>query len=90
MTLKQIFQLENITWVYLHDILKRLVANVCFDASFMCLFRLVGFRVTFNDLCCSTQHCGLLSRIQLRLTDKIWQTSSNQSLLYFEVVFAVC
>ena len=41
MTLKQIFQLENITCVYLHDIMKRLVANVSFDASFMCLFRLV-------------------------------------------------
>ena len=52
MTLTQIFQLENIPWVYLHDILKRLLAKVCFDASFMCLSRFVGFRVAFNDLGC--------------------------------------
>ena len=49
MTLKQIFQLESIPCVYLHDILKRLLPKVCFDSSFMCLSRFVAFRVTFND-----------------------------------------
>ena len=52
MTLNQIFQTENIPSAYLHGILKKLLARVCFDASFMCLFRFVAFRVTFNDLCC--------------------------------------
>ena len=52
MTLKQIFQFENIPWVYLHGILKRLLAKVCFDASFMCLFGFVAIRVTLNDLGC--------------------------------------
>ena len=47
MTLKQIFQLENIPCVYLHDLLKRLLAKVCFNASFMCLSRFVAIRVTF-------------------------------------------
>ena len=51
MTLQQIFQFENIPCVYLHDILKRMVAKLCFDASFMCLFGFAAFRVTFNDLC---------------------------------------
>ena len=48
MTLKQIFQLESIPCVYLHDMLKRLLAKVCFDASFMCLSRFVAFHVTFT------------------------------------------
>ena len=61
MTLKQIFQLKSIPCVYLHDIWIRLLARVCFDASFMCLSRIVSFRVTFNDLCCWTQRRGLLS-----------------------------
>ena len=47
MMFKQIFQLESIVCMYLDDILKRLVANVCFDASFVCLFRFVACRVTF-------------------------------------------
>ena len=64
MTLKQIFRLESISCMYLHDILKRLLAKVCFNASFMCLSRFVAFRGTFNGLCCLTQPCGLLSRIQ--------------------------
>ena len=90
MTLKQILKLENIPWMYLHDILKRLLAKVCFDASFMCLSRFVEFRVAFNDLSCWTQRCGLLSLIQLRLTNSSWQTGPNESLLHFEVVFVVC
>ena len=48
MTLKQIFQLEYIPQVYLHDILKRLFAKVCFDASFMCLSPFFTFRGTFT------------------------------------------
>ena len=47
MTLKQIFQLETIPCVLFHDILKRLSKKVCFDASFMCLFRFVAIHVTF-------------------------------------------
>ena len=46
-TLKQIFQLESKPCVYLHDSLKRLVAKVSFDASFICLSRLVAFRRHF-------------------------------------------
>ena len=45
MTLKQIFQLESIPCVCLHDILKRLLVKVCFDASFMYLSRFAAFRV---------------------------------------------
>ena len=52
MTLKQIFQLENILCRLFHDILKRLLEIVCLDASFTCLLRYVAFRVLFNDLCC--------------------------------------
>ena len=52
MILKQNFHLERILCVYLHDILKRLLAKACFDASFMCLFGFVAFCVTLNDLCC--------------------------------------
>ena len=52
MTLKQIFRLERIPCVYLHDFLKKLLAKAGFDASFKCLFRFVAFRVTLNDLCC--------------------------------------
>ena len=52
MTLKQIFHLENIPWVYLHDILKKLLGKDCFDASFMCVSRFVALCGTSNDLCC--------------------------------------
>ena len=82
--------MESIPCMVLHDILKWLLAKTCFDASFMCLLRFVSIRVTFNDLCCWTQRCGLLSRIQLRLTDQSWHTSPNESPLHFEVVFIVC
>ena len=44
----------------------------------MCLCRLVAFCVTFNDLCCSKQGCGLLSRIQLGVTDQSCQSSQNE------------
>ena len=43
-----IFQLESIPCIYLHDILRRLLANVCFDTSAMGLSRFVAFRVTFT------------------------------------------
>ena len=52
MTLKQIFQLENIPYVYLNEILKKLLGRVCFGVSFMCVSRFVAFRGTFNDLGC--------------------------------------
>ena len=78
MTLKQIFQLESIPCVYLDDTLKRLLAKICFDASFICLSQLVAVFVTFNDLCCSKQRCGLLSHIHLRVTDRSWQSSLNE------------
>ena len=64
MTLKQIFELKTVSCSHLHDILKTLLAKVCFDASLMCLSGFFAFRATLNDLCCGTQHCGLLSRIQ--------------------------
>ena len=90
MTLKQIFQMESIPCVHLHDILKRLLAKNCFDVSLMCLYRFVAFCVTFNDLCCWTQRCGLLSRIHLKLMDQSWQTGSKNFVWHFEVVFVVC
>ena len=52
MTLKQIFEMESEPCGYLQDILKGLLATVCFDASFMCLSRFVAFRGTFTGLCC--------------------------------------
>ena len=51
MTLKQIFHLERIPCVFLQDILKRDLAKVCFDVSFMCLSQFVACRGTFNGLC---------------------------------------
>ena len=48
-TLKQIFQLESIPCVYLHDILKRLPAKLCLDVSFRCLSSFVAFRVTLTS-----------------------------------------
>ena len=90
MTLKQIFKLENIPFVYLHDILKRLLGKIFFDASFMCLSRLVAIDVTSNNLGSWTSHCGLLSRKHLRLTDQNWQTGPNELVLHFKVGFVVC
>ena len=52
MTLKQVVYLEKVLFAYLHAILKRLFKKICLDACFMCLSRIVGFRYTFNDLCC--------------------------------------
>ena len=49
MTLKQIFKMENFTWVELHDILKRMLAKVSFDALFLRSSRFVAIRFTFND-----------------------------------------
>ena len=89
MTLKQNFQLENIPFVYLHDILKRLVAKVCFDASFMCLCRFVAFNVTFDNLCCLTRRCGLQPRSHYRVTNRSFQTGPKEFVLHFEVVFVV-
>ena len=71
--------------MYLHDILKRLLAKACLDASFMCLSRFDVFRITFNGLC-----CWLLSRLHLSLMDQSWQTGPNEPVLHLKVVFAVC
>ena len=87
MTLKQIFQLKNIPCVYLHDILKKLLAKISLDASFMCLSQFVAFRGTFNGLGCWTQRRSLLSRIQLRFLHQSLQTGTNESVLQFEVCF---
>ena len=76
--------------MYLHDNLKRLLAKACLGASFMCLSRFVAFCVTFNDLCCRTKRCGLLSRIHLWVTDQSWHTGPNDSVLHFELVFVYC
>ena len=51
---------------------------------------LLQFRVTFNDLCCRTKRCGLLSRIHLWVTDQSWHTDPNGSVLHFELVFVYC
>ena len=48
-TLKQIFELESIPCVYLHDILKRLPAKLCLDVSFRCLSGFVAFCVTLTS-----------------------------------------
>ena len=82
--------MESILCVNLHYVWKRLLAKRSFDASFMCFFRFVTFRVTFNDLCGQAQRCGLLSSIHLKVTDQSWQTGPNESVLHFEVVFVVC
>ena len=69
---------------------EEIVGKCFFDASFMCLSRFVAFRFTFNDLCCWTQRCCLLSRIHLRVTKQSWQTSPNEAAVHFKVVFVVC
>ena len=81
-TLKQIFNLESIPCVCLYTILMRLVAKLRLDASFVCLFRFVAFRVTFNDFC-----CGLFSRLHLRVTIQRWQTGPNESVFPFRSCF---
>ena len=80
--LKQIFHLESILRVCLHDILMRLLAKLRLDASFMCLCRFVAFRVTLNDFC-----CGLFSRLHLRVTNQSWQTGPNESAFPFRSCF---
>ena len=48
MTLKQIFKLENIHCVHLHDILKKLLERFV-SMLHLCVFtRFVAFRVTFT------------------------------------------
>ena len=76
--------------MYLHDIFKELLTNVCFDASFTCLSWFVAFRVTFNDLCCWTKRCGLLSRLHLGVTAQTCQTGPKKFVSHFEVTFVVC
>ena len=80
--LKQIFHLESIPCVCLHEHLMKMFAKACLDASFMCLFRFVAFRVTFNDFC-----CGLFSRLHLRVTNQSWQTGPNESAFPFRSWF---
>ena len=75
--MKKIFQLESIPCVCLHDFLMRLLAKVCFDASFTCLFRFLALPGTFREL-----HCDLLSCIHLWLTDQSWHTHPNESVLH--------
>ena len=56
----------------------------------MCLPRFVAICVTFNDLCCRTKRCGLLSRMHSWVTDQTQQTGPNEFALHFEVLFVVC
>ena len=70
--------------MYLHDILKRLSAKICFDASFMCLGRFVAFRVTLTTYAVAYCHA------RLEITDQSWHTGPNESVLRFEVVLVVC
>ena len=46
--IEQSFQLESIPCVYLQEILKRLLAKLRLDASFLCLHRFVAFHVTLT------------------------------------------
>ena len=71
-TLKQTFQLKGFPCMFLYDIFTRLLAKICFNASFICLSRFIAFCVTFNGLC-----CGLLSYIHLWVIDQRWQTGPN-------------
>ena len=80
--LKQIFHLESIPCVCLHDILMKLLAKLCLDALFVCLSRFVAFRVTLNNFC-----CGLFSRLHLRVTNQSWQTGPNESAFPFRSCF---
>ena len=88
--MKQIFRLESIPCVYLHNILNRLLEKIWLDASFTCLSRFVAFHITFNDLCCSSERCGLLSRIHLKVTDQTRHTGPNETVLQIQIVFVVC
>ena len=54
-TWKQIFRLESIPCVYLHDYLMRLLAKVCLDTSFMCLSRFLAFPVILTI--CVVAYC---------------------------------
>ena len=54
------------------------------------MLRYVAVRVLFNDLCCWTQRCGLLSRIHFTVTDQSSQTGPNESVLHFKIVIVVC
>ena len=84
-TLKQILQLKSIPCMYLHNILKRLLTKICFEASFGRLSRFLAFRETFRIYC-----YGLLSRIHLREMNYSWQSGPSESALHFEVVFVEC
>ena len=68
----------------MNDILKRLSAKICFDASFMCLGRIVAFRVTLTTYAVAYCHA------RLEITDQSWHTGPNDLVLHFEVVFVVC
>ena len=77
--------LHVFTWHF-----KKIVGKNLFWCFIHVLFGFVEFCVTLNDLCCWTQRCGLLSRIQLTLTNKNWQTDPNEFVSHFEFVFVVC
>ena len=90
-TLKQIFQLESISCVYLHDSLKRLSAKICLDFHlYVCLDLLrVGspsriYAVERNVSACYHVYSTF------KVADQSWQTGPNESVLHFEVVFVVC
>ena len=88
-TLKQIFQWESIPCVYLLDIWSRLLAKVCFIASFICLFPFVAFCANFDGLWPWTQLCGLLSPLPLKAANQSWHTGPNETVLHFQVVFVI-
>ena len=70
--------------MHLHDILKRLLAKICFDASLMSLCRFVAFRVTL------TTYAVVYCHARLEITDQSWHTGRNESVLRFENVLVVC
>ena len=88
MTLKQIFQIENISYIcmiFCKDCWKIVIECFIFVFVTICCFSCCSY-----DLCCWTQRCGLLSRIRLKITNQVRQTSPNESVLHFWFVFVAC
>ena len=65
------------------------IFEVCLHALFIRLFPFVAFCVTFDGLCCSTQLCGLLSPLPLKVANQSWHTGPNETVLHFQVVIVV-
>ena len=69
---------------------EEIVGKTLFGCFIFVFASIVAFHVTFNDLCCSSQPCSLLSWIHLWVTNQSLQTGQNDSVIHFEVAFVVC